>query len=98
MIVAYLHHLGYVLPPGTLDLSNGLLEFEINHAHLKLLVTSCLPASLDSKNAQKIHHINYILLFNAQKDDKQIYLEICHKVDTFAIIFIPYRPFIPGLN
>lgn len=67
MIVAYLHHLGYVLPPGALDISNGLLEFEINHAHLKLLVTLCLPASLDSKNAQKIHHINYILLFNAQK-------------------------------
>lgn len=86
MIIAYLHHLGYVLPPGALDISNGLLESEVNHKHLKLLDALSLPTSLYSKNTEKIHHINYILLFNAQKDDIHLFGNmpqgghICHYI------------------
>ena len=66
MIVAFLHHLGYIPPSGVLGISNGFLKFEVNHVHLKLLVALCLSRSLDSKNAQQMYHISYVLLFNAQ--------------------------------
>lgn len=69
-IVAFLCHLGYIPQSGVLGISNGFLEFEVNHVHLKLLGALCLSTSLDSKNVQQISHISYNLLFNAQQGDK----------------------------
>lgn len=48
---------------------------------------------------QKCKYLSYVLLFNAQQGNKQIiYSEICHDMHTFTAKFIPYKPFIPGLN
>lgn len=75
MIVALLSHLGYIPPSCTLNISDGFLEFEVNHIHLKLLVIVCLLTSLDFKNAQQIYHISYVMLCNAQQGDKQIIIQ-----------------------
>lgn len=58
MIVAFLCHLGF---------ANGLLEHEVNHAFIQLLHIFCLSKFWIQKNAQQMHYMKYVLLFNPKK-------------------------------